>query len=467
SRGWLVCDGRLLIGKYGDVNWWRGNIRPGSAASFGVNLTRFTPGRVGPGLTDDLSDVARGMIAQGQVALDYHYGLWYDRRREGHERVREMDGGVWPPFYEQPFARSGIGTAWDGLSKYDLTKYNPWYWRRLRTFAAICDRDGLVLFNEDYFQHNVLEAGAHWVDCPWRTVNNINHTGFPEPPPFAGDKRIFMAPQFYDVSQPVRRALHRAYIRQCLDDFTNEANVIQFTSGEFTGPLSFEQFWLDTIADWERDRGQESGQSPSGPLVALAATKDVQDAILSDPKRSAVVNVICFRYWWRTAKGLFAPKGGQNLSPRQFERRWKGGAPTDEDLAAMAAEYRPRFPKKAIIASGEDVGFQGRWAFVCAGGSLPALPKTTDTNLLAAIPKMRPCLADNANRVWALSEPGKQMLIYCGGDAPAEIDLSAETGEFRLHLINTRTGQASPQFQTVQGGGKVTVPPGVDWLTRQ
>ena len=115
----------------------------------------------------------------------------------------------WPPFYELPFARSGQVTAWDGLSRYDLTHYNPWYWRRLNDFADICDHRGLVLFHQNYFQHNILEAGAHWADFPWRTANNINETGFPEPPFYAGDKRIFMAEQFYDVTHPVRRALHR------------------------------------------------------------------------------------------------------------------------------------------------------------------------------------------------------------------------------------------------------------------
>ena len=70
------------------------------------------------------------------------------------------------------------------LSKYDLTKFNPWYWSRLKKFADLADERGLVLFNENYFQHNIIEAGAHWVDCPWRAANNINDTGFPEPPPF-------------------------------------------------------------------------------------------------------------------------------------------------------------------------------------------------------------------------------------------------------------------------------------------
>ena len=459
TNGWLVCNGKLLIGSTAGVNWWRGNMRPTEAKNYGINLTRFAPGRAGEGFTDDLNGIADEVISRNQVALDYHYGLWYDRRREDHERVRRIDGDVWAPFYEQPFARSGQGTAWDGLSKYDLTRFNPWYWSRLKQFADICDERGLVLFNENYFQHNLLEAGAHWVDCPWRTANNINHTGFPEPPPFAGDKRIFMAEQFYDVSNSVRRSLHEKYIRQCLDNFTNDANVIQFTSAEFTGPLVFEQFWLDTIIGWERKTGRKE-------LVALSCTKDVQDAILANAKRAGVVDVICFRYWWQTEKGLFAPQGGENLSPRQFERQWKGGAPTDEDLAQMTAEYRQRFPAKAVIASGEDTDMsRAAWAFVCAGGSMPNLPRTADTRLLAAIPKMQPWPEGSRKNRWVLREPGNQLLIYA--PAGSELDLSGESGAFRLNAVNAGTGTVTRGNRIVRAGGNVKLPGDVVWLTRE
>jgi hypothetical protein len=460
TNGWLVCDGKLLLGGTQPVNWWKGNLLPGDAKNYGVNLTRFAPGRIGAGLTDDLNEVADEMISENRVALDHHYGLWYDRRREDHERGRRMTGDVWPPFYEQPFPRSGQGMAWDGLSKYDLTKFNLWYWSRLEQFAEICDERGLVLFNENYFQHNILEDGAHWVDCPWRSANNINDTGFREPP-FEIEKRTVMADQFYDVTNPVRRKLHAGFIRQNLENFTNDANVVQFTSGEFTGPLAFEQFWLDTIGDWENE-------TKNHPLIALAATKDVQDAILADAKRAAVVDVICFRYWWQTDKGLFAPEGGQNQSPRQFERQWKGGSPNDENLAAMAAEYRQKFSGKAVIASGEDEDMsRGAWAFVCAGGSMPNLPRSTDEKLLAAIPQMQPRPEAFKGSRWVLREPGKQILIYSGEDAPEGFDLSAESGTFRVNSVMTNTG-AVTSGQTVQAGGTVKLPnAAVVWLVKE
>ena len=459
TNGWLTLGGRLFIGGSASVAWWRGNTRPAEQTNFNFALTRFVPGRTGHGFTDDLRAVADTMFANHRVTLDHNYGLWYDRRRDDHERVRRLDGDVWPPFFEQPFARRGRGTAWDGLSQYDLTKFNPWYWSRLREFADIADERGLVLFHQNYFQHNILEAGAHWADSPWRTTNNINETGFPEPPPYAGDKRIFMAEPFYDVTHSVRRGLHRGYIRQCLDNFTNNANVIQFTSAEFTGPQHFVEFWLDTIGEWKREAARK-------PLVALSCTKDVQDAILADARRSALVDVVDFRYWWRTSKGEFAPPGGKNLAPRQFERQWRGGRPSDEDLAGMAAEYRAKFPGKPLICDFDSAG----WAWLCAGGSQPRLPATTDAQLLAAVPWMQPWKSDSGSAQWVLREVGKQMLAYCGGRA--ELDLSAESGVFSVTLIDRRTGQLKPQRENVRAGGKVKLPMGdgdtsVVWLRKE
>ena len=195
--------------------------------------------------------------------------------------MRRPDGDVWPPFYEQPWARSGRGTAWDGLSRYDLEAFNPWYFDRLDEFAGLCDRKGLVLIHQAYFQHNILEAGAHWADFPWRPANCLQATGFPEPPPYAGGKRVFMAESFYDVTHPVRRDLHRRYIRHCLDVLGGCPNVVFQTGEEFTGPRHFAEFWLNTIAEWQADTGKKV-------LVSLSATKDVQDAILADPKEKAV-----------------------------------------------------------------------------------------------------------------------------------------------------------------------------------
>lgn len=61
-----------------------------------------------------------------------------------------------------------------------------------------------------------------------------------------------MAEQFYDINNPILRPLHKQYIRQCLDNLKDKGNVVQLLSEEYTGPLHFTRFWLETIAEWEK-----------------------------------------------------------------------------------------------------------------------------------------------------------------------------------------------------------------------
>jgi hypothetical protein len=431
--GKLVRAAELLSGDRQDVPWWNGSARPYGLKNTKYHITRFVPGREGNGLTDDLNTVTDSMQRGKVKILDHNYGLWYDRRRDDHERIRRMDGEVWAPFYELPFARSGQDHAWDGLSKYDISKYNLWYWDRLKQFADLADQKGLVLIHQNYFQHNIIEAGAHYADFPWRSANNINNTGFPEPVPYAGDKRIFMAEQFYDISNTNRRELHKAYIRKCLENFKGNTGVIQLIGAEFTGPLHFVQFWIDTIRDWEKETGKH-------PVIGLSVTKDVQDAILADPERAKVVDLIDIRYWHYQADGsAYAPAGGQNLAPRQHARLLKPKKTSFQEVYHAVSEYRARYPAKAVIYSGDSFDDFG-WAVLMAGGSLPAITGI-DASLLRDAAKMQPfTLAGKTAGQYGIALEGIAYILYNASREAMALDLAKYPGKYSLTVINARDG---------------------------
>jgi hypothetical protein len=461
-NGVLAYEDSLAVGGRVGCAWWRGVTLPARATEVGYGVTRFVPGKTGPGFTDDLTELADSMTANHQLVLEHHWGLWYDRRRDDHQMVRRADAEVWAPFYEQPWARTGTGAAWDGLSKYDLTQFNPWYFARLKQFADQADRRGRVFVQHMYFQHNVLEAGAHWADFPWRPANCVNDTGFPEPPKYAGDKRVFVADTFYDVTHPVRKELHRAYTRKCLDTLGGNTNVLFSLGEEFTGPRHFVEFWLDVVAEWRKETGR-------AVKVSLGATKDVQDAILADAKRAAGVNVIDLKYWWYTADGrVYDPKGGENLAPRQHLREWKGGKTRSaESVAKGVREYRTKFPEKAVTVSLD--GEYG-WAVLAAGGSLPNLAASADGKLLAAVTRMQPFESKAlTSHQFALAEPGKNYLVYSADGGAIALDLPA--GEYAAHWIDTKSGKPAADATPVRGGQVVTLkPPGtgpaVVWVVR-
>lgn len=434
KNGWLTRGNEIVLGDRQDVPWWNGSARPYGLKNTKFHITRFVPGREGNGLTDNLDDITDSMQNGPVKILDHNYGLWYDRRRDDHERIRRMDGEVWAPFYELPFARSGQDKAWDGLSKYDITKYNLWYWDRLKTFANLADQKGLVLIHENYFQHNIIEAGAHYADFPWRTANNINSTGFPEPVPYAGDKRIFMAEQFYDISNEHRKAIHKAYIRKCLENFDGNSGVIQLIGAEFTGPLHFVQFWIDTIKEWEKETGKH-------PIIGLSVTKDVQDAILADPERANVVDLIDIRYWhYQTDATAYAPQGGQSLAPRQHARLLKPKKTSFEEVYRAVSEYKTKFPEKAVIYSGDSYDSFG-WAILMAGGSLSnaGLIDKTTLNLISGTKPFLPA-GKNAKQ-YGLENTGKTYVLYNASAETLSLDLSKATGKFSVKILNPKNGK--------------------------
>lgn len=434
NRVFVNDDMTMKMGTFHRTPWWNGRTRYPYMDKADYAVTRFVPGMEQRGGTDRVDSVLVTLERQDVCLWNQNYGLWYDRRRDDHERINRKDGDVWAPFWEQAFARTGEGKAWDGLSKYDLTRLNPWYIHRVSQLAE--GRPEMIVINQHYFQHNILEAGAHWVDCPWRSVNNINGTDFLEPVPFTGDKRIFTAEAFYDTNHAKRAALHRQYIHQMLDAFSNEPNVYHSISEEFTGPQHFVEFWLECIAEWEKTTGKNA-------RIILNATRDVQEAVLAKPELAAVVDAIEIEQWFYDNGKLYAPEGGKNLAPRQHLRLTKTGHPTADDVYRSVAETSKAHPDKPVLYLSKAFD-RYPWAVLFAGGSCPTL-SLSNAELCKALTLMSPVFpADLAEsqKVWMLkSADGSSILVYNNGTDDQTVTLPS-SDRYTVYGINPKDGSA-------------------------
>jgi len=448
ANGKLLLNGQLALGGKYDAPWWNGKLRPNYLEKKAKPaLTRFVPDREGIGLTDRVDSVVSYMEQQNILAYDQCYGLWYDRRRDDHERIRRRDAECWAPFYEMPWARSGEGTAWEGLSRYDLTQPNQWYYDRLREFCLKAPNH--LLYYEHYFQHNILEAGAHWVDSPWRPVNNINGTVFPEPVPFTGDKRVFVAEWFYDEQNPNMRQLHRQYIRQNLEQFRDCPNAVHLISNEYTGPLHFTRFWLECIAEWEAETGCDV-------KVALACTKDVQDSLLADSKLNKTIDIIQIQYWFyrvpdkRNPKDIWDPLGGLNMAPRQHIRKQPVGKTGFAEAYKSVYEYTSQYPDKAVTFYAQNYPDLG-WAVLMAGGS-GCNVQIEDKTLGAAIVTMRP----QDGPVAKMMSNGTSALLYFTTEGEALVS-NLKPGKHPLLKINKEGATTKAGTITVAANGEATL----------
>ncbi|WP_201300865.1 DUF6298 domain-containing protein [Sunxiuqinia indica] len=449
TNGWITIAGEVATGGRDRTSLWRGSTRPSYVKKAIPNLTRFVPGRYGRGLTDQIDTLVMDMQRAGTLVLMHYPSLWYERRRDDHARTRRADADVWAPFFEQPFSRSGVGEAFDRLSKYDLDKWNPWYWMRLKRFADLADQNGLLFIQEHYLQHNIIEEGAHWVDYPWRSANNINELGFAENPHYAGDKRVYMAEEFYDTTHVVRKKYHKQYIRKSLDEFKDNTNVIHHLGLEYTGPLHFVEFWLDVIAEWENENSQDV-------LVMLPGTKDVQDAILADSKRSKIVDIVDVIQWqYRDDGSLYAPMGGVSLAPRQYLRIMDVGETSFDQIYRAVSEFRRLYPSKAMVYSRRHNKLEN-WAVFMGGGSLETLPVTDDSLLQNAI-EMSP-LANKKDDVaqYALGKKGAGYIVY-SKSTDLQIDLTHDSTTYLVNWVNPLTGELLKSKTEITGGKIITL----------
>lgn len=422
-NGRFVCNGKVFWSGHEGTEVWKGSLVPNQV---GVEPapTRFAPGREGPHLTNNLEKVADVLLKQDRKLLAQRPGLWYDRRRADHQKVKRKDGNVWGPLLEMPWARSGIGTAWDGLSKFDLTKFNPWYFGRIKEFADQCDEKQLLMYNQIYDNHNFIENGSHWVDFPWRPVNTIQNTGFTEPPPFThsrGNYVIAIADEFYDVTDGDRRKLHAIYIRKYLDTLKDNQNVLHTIGFQYSGSLAFARFFFDTVIDWQNENNVKL-------MLSIHTGKNVTDALLAEKKYLDVISVIDMRYWQYLEDGtLYAPDAGKNRAFRMYRKRFSDGRrppSTDRLIYKQVREYKALYPDKALMAY---VAGVGPMPILMAGGAyaissydgmnaskgMGHFIKFVNENLAEELWKMDAddnVVADSENN-WCLSEAGKTYLI--------------------------------------------------------
>ncbi len=474
SNGYFMVGGKAVFGPSIGSALWKGQVVLGRVREMGTSPTRWAPGHVGPTMTEDLEALTDTMVAQHTEFYYAFPGLWYDRRRDSHLITKWEDGEVYAPFFESPWARSGQGRATDGLSKYDLTKFNPWYFARLRELADDCAAKGLVFVYQAYDNHNVEEAAAHWAEYAWRQANCINDVGFPEPPNWEGatQSRHHIAEEFYDVTDARRRPLHELYIRHILDVLGDEPNFVLTLGYQFAGPLPFQLFFIDTVSAWEKAHGKRI-------RLQLQTSKAVTDAILSDSVRGAHIDVIDTRYWQYLEDGkLFAPDGLGKLAFREIRTNTFGRdaiMPTKAEFVyRQVREYRDKFPGKAVVTG--HGGF-GPIPVLMAGGASPVSAESAapfaggprndaafyafvSERLADVLPAMRP-LDGFAGDAWCLADAKRSNVLLYSMSGPTMALAQPMAGQ-NATWFNPRDGKTPPADL---GDGKVIAKPSGDaWL---
>ena len=91
-NGWLTKNNSVLVGGKHQTPWWNGRTTDAAMAKAKYALTRFVPGQETTGGTDRVDSVVSQMQHDHTLLFSQNYGLWTDRRRDDHERIRRKNG---------------------------------------------------------------------------------------------------------------------------------------------------------------------------------------------------------------------------------------------------------------------------------------------------------------------------------------------------------------------------------------
>lgn len=154
---------------------------------------------------------------------------------------------VWP----QPFARTGPGNALDGKPKFDLSRYDPVYFDRLRKRVEAAGRAGIyvsIMLFEGWAMQ--FSEGA-WKSHPFHPANNIQGLD----PDVDRDGNGL---DIYRLASPQATAFQKAYVRKVIDTVNDLDNVLYEISNENHPPSTRWQYhMIDFIHRYERGKAKQ------------------------------------------------------------------------------------------------------------------------------------------------------------------------------------------------------------------
>ena len=162
-----------------------------------------------------------------------------------------------------PYQRTGPGLAADGKLKFDLTKFDQYYFDRLRERVIEAGQDGIyvsVMLFQGWSIGDVYSGDNPWESHPFNKNNNINNVnGDPN-----NDGSGFEIQTIAASSQI--KDLQKAYVKKVIDTVNDLDNVLYEVSNEFdSASVSWQYDMIDYIKNYEATKPK---QHPVGMTAA-------------------------------------------------------------------------------------------------------------------------------------------------------------------------------------------------------
>ena len=323
-----------------------------------------------------------------------------------------------------PWIRTGPGLALDGRPKFDLQRFDPAYFQRLRSrVTAARDRNiyvSVMLFEGWGLQH-VAEA---WKAHPFHAENNLNGLNGDAD----GDGRGL---EVHTLQVPAVTRAQEVYVREVIDTVNDCDNVLYEIANE-SGAYSTEwqEHFIRFIHDHEKTRAK---QHPVGMTFQYARDSKQRGSntnLLASPADWVSPNPDWGRFNYRTNP---PPADGRKVILTDTDHLWGIGGNADWVWRSFLRGLNPIFMDpyaQGVLQQGADAAWDP------VRRAMGATRRLADrVNLAALTPR-----GEWASSGYCLADAGNEYLIYLPAGGELTADLTAASGELQVEWMHPVEG---------------------------
>jgi len=397
--------------------------------------------------------------------LDFDYIKYLDAtRRDGMNVTRTFSGtyheipgsfGITdntlsPKRYLGPWARTETAGAADGGNKFDLKKFDPAYWDRLKDFVAQAGKRGIVV---EYVLFCPFYDENLWKVNPMNAANNINAIG------------ACPRTEVYTLKHADLVAVHDAFTREAVRQLNGFDNLyFEICNEPYFGGVTeqWQAHIAQAIVDTEKDL-------PNKHLIAQNIANDRKKVDKPDP------NVSIFNFHYATPPETVAMNYGLNKVIADDETGFRGKEDVhyrteawDFIIAGGAIydnldySFTPGHPDGTLIDFKSPGGggaelrkqllilrkFMDEFDFI----RMTPMNSAVKGGAITATISGNPPTANATVRV--LGQAGRAYAIYIRGGSAAELMIELPAGRYQAAWVNTRTGNVDKSEQINHSGGR-------------
>jgi len=334
-----------------------------------------------------------------------------------------------------PYARTGPGLARDGKPKFDLAKFDPAYFDRLRQRVQKAGERGIyvsVMLFQGWSSAKGWYGGRPWLGHPYHPENNVQK--------FNGNLKSDVGP---DLNDPRVRERQAAYLRKVVDTVIDLDNVLYEVTNE-GGNKAWDWWVVRTVQEYERTKAKQH------PIGLTGHGSESNEDMLASP----AAWISPGSDGWRDLKTDPRPAPGTKVSLLDTDHVFGVGGDQKWVWKGFLRGHNVLFmdpyddPQWTPVLAGQGVGVRDAEAPRRAMGLARRCAERM--SLAESIP--RPELASTG---YCLAHPGREYLAYLPEGGEIRVNLSAARGKVSVEWMHPITGKTA-------SGGNVE---GGDWRT--